>query len=177
MNKLNQVPALLQRAAMQWKAIHPKLPVEDAALVGLLIGVGANADTLGVQQLKPFGLCQTEHDVLACARRQGAPYQVTPALLLEEVRITSGALTTCLNRLIEKSLISRIPSQTDLRSKPVQLTEQGLALIDQLTKARFGLAAQVLQGFSMDEKAQLKSLLAKLQQGLNQDSVAATATA
>ena len=174
MNKLNQVPALLQRAASQWKAIHPKLPVDDAALIGLLIGVGANADTLGLQQLKPFALCQTEHDVLACARRQGAPYQVTPALLLEEVRITSGALTTCINRLIEKSLISRVPSQTDLRSKPVQLTEQGLALIDKLTKARFQLAAQVLASFSAEEKTQLKSLLAKVQQGLNQDGVAVT---
>lgn len=176
MNKLNQVPALLQRAATQWKAIHPKLPVDDAALMGLLIGVGANADVLGVQQLKPFALCQTEHDVLACARRQGPPYQVTPALLLEEVRITSGALTTCLNRLIEKSLISRVPSQTDLRSKPVQLTEHGVALIDQLTKARFQLAAQVLAGFSAEEKTQLKSLLAKVQQGLNQDTATATAT-
>lgn len=176
MNKLNQVPALLQRAATQWKTIHPTLPVDDAALIGLLIGVGANADMLGVQQLKPFVLCQTEHDVLACARRQGPPYQVTPALLLEEVRITSGALTTCLNRLIEKSLMSRVPSQTDLRSKPLQLTEQGLALIDKLTKVRFQLAAQVLANFSAEEKTQLRSLLAKVQQGLNQDSAEATTT-
>ncbi len=176
MNKLNQVPALLQRATTQWKAIHPELPVEDAGLIGLLIGVGANSDALGMLHLKPFSLCQTEHDVLACARRQGAPYQVSPTLLLEEVRITSGALTTCINRLIGKSLISRVPSQTDLRSKPVQLTEQGLALIDKLTSVRFQLAAQVLANFSAEEKIQLESLLAKLQQGLNRESAKATAT-
>ncbi|MBV2128726.1 MarR family transcriptional regulator [Arsukibacterium indicum] len=167
MNKINQVPALLNRVARQWHDIHPELPVEDAALVGLVIGVGANADTLGLQQLKPFNLCQTEHDVLACARRQGPPFQVKPSLLLEEVRITSGALTTCLNRLIDKALIDRVPSETDMRSRPIRLTGHGLAVIDELTTIRFHRAAQVLNDFSANEKAQLKHLLFKLQQGLS----------
>lgn len=94
-----------------------------------------------MQQLKPFNLCQTEHDVLACARRQGPPFQVTPSLLLEEVRITSGALTTCLNRLIKSALIRRVPCQTDLRAKPVALTATGLALIDELTRQRLPVLA------------------------------------
>lgn len=166
MNKVNQVPALLNRVTRQWRDIHPGLPVEEAALLGLVIGVGANADILGLQQLKPFNLCQTEHDVLACARRQGPPFQVKPSLLLEEVRITSGALTTCLNRLIDKALIERVQSQTDMRSRPIRLTGQGLAAIDELTGKRFHRAAQVLSDFSADEKIQLKQLLFKLQQGL-----------
>lgn len=166
MNKINQVPALLARAEQQWLTIFPQLPVADAALIGLLIGVGANADRIGVKQLKPFALQQTEHDVLACARRQAPPYQVTPSQLLEEVRITSGALTTCLNRLIDKGLLTRVSSQQDLRSKPVQLTSKGCQLIETLTQARFQMAGQLMAALGADEKAQLQQLLLKFQQQL-----------
>ncbi|CAI8154843.1 MAG: Transcriptional regulator SlyA [Pseudidiomarina mangrovi] len=166
MNKINQIPELLARAEQQWSTIYPQLAVTDAALIGLIIGVGANADYTGLLQLKPFGLQQTEHDVLACARRQPPPHQVKPSQLLDEVRITSGALTTCINRLIEKGLVTRISSAQDQRSKPLQLTAQGCQLIESLTQSRFQTAGQLMAVFSTDEKAQLKQLLLKFQQQL-----------
>lgn len=162
-NKINQVPALLQRAEQEWRNVYPNLPVADAALIGLLIGVGTNADEVGLELLKPFDLRQTEHDVLACARRQPLPHIVTPSKLLEEVRITSGALTTCLNRLIQRGLISRLASEKDQRSKPIQLTEKGKMLIETITDARFTLAGELMSEFSQSEKALLKKLLLKFQ--------------
>jgi len=166
MNKINQVPELLQRAEQEWRQVYPELPVSDAALIGLTIGVGINADIVGAGLMKPFGLRQTEHDVLACARRQPAPHTVTPSKLLEEVRITSGALTTCLNRLIKRGLVTRLASERDMRSKPIQLTAQGTALIESLTRARFTRAGEIMNAFSEDEKDTLKRLLLKLQHNL-----------
>ena len=79
-NKLNQFPELLEKVLTQWQEIHPNLPVSDAGLIGCLIGVAANLDDIGIKELKTFGIGQTEHDVLACARRQGSPYRATPGL-------------------------------------------------------------------------------------------------
>lgn len=124
---------------------------------------------MGEAALKKFGLGQSEHDVLACARRQASPYVATPSLLLEEVRITSGALTTCVNRLISKGLVIRTRSLSDTRSKPVQLTEKGQVLIDQVTEFRFGLARTILQSFSAQDKVLLRELLLKVQGALPTD--------
>ncbi|ASG65582.1 hypothetical protein CEW91_05280 [Idiomarina piscisalsi] len=166
MNKINQVPLLLQRAEREWKAIYPELPVADAALIGQLIGAGANADRVGLENLKPYDLRQTEHDVLACAMRQGQPFKVTPSKLLKEVRITSGALTTCLNRLIDRDLIVRLAADKDQRSKPIQLTQKGFSVIESVTQQRFQLAGEVMAGFSKDEKLMLNKLLSKFQHNL-----------
>ncbi|MCC2616788.1 MarR family transcriptional regulator [Aestuariibacter halophilus] len=136
----------------------------DATLLGGIIGVAANLDAIGLKALKSFGLGQSEHDVLACARRQGTPYVVTPARLLEEVRITSGALTSCINRLIKKKLVKRVQADNDQRSKPIVLTSKGKTLIDDITTHRFTLAQSLLSGFSDAEKAALKSMLLKLGQ-------------
>lgn len=163
-NRLNQLPALLARVKQQWQQIHPHLPVNEASLVGKFIGVAANTDSLGMQALKQHKLTQSEHDVLACARRQEAPFIATPGLLLEEVRITSGALTTCINRLIKRELLQRIASQGDLRSKPVQLTDAGVALIDRVTEYRFKLAEELLDVLSFGEKQMLEYLLDKINQ-------------
>lgn len=167
MNKLNQFPALLARVESQWQTIHPTFAVSDAALLGALVGVAANIDSVGVQELKRVKLTQTEHDVLACARRQGKPYIATPSLLLFEVKITSGALTNCINRLVEKKLVVRTSDVSDLRSKPIQLTLQGVKLIDEITKQRFELAATILTEFSTNEKKQLKELIMRLHAALN----------
>ncbi|WP_218311516.1 MarR family winged helix-turn-helix transcriptional regulator [Alteromonas antoniana] len=136
----------------------------DATLLGGLIGVASNFDAIGVAALKQFGLGQSEHDVLACARRQEVPHIATPGLLLEEVRITSGALTTCINRLIDKKLVKRVHADNDQRSKPVALTAKGKLLIDDVTAHRFELARTLLSDFSEQEKATLKRMLFKLGQ-------------
>lgn len=161
-NKLNQVPRLLAQAEKQWLQIRPDLPVADATLLGSIIGVASNLDAIGIEALKQFGLRQSEHDVLACARRQGAPYIATPGQLLEEVRITSGALTTCINRLIDKKLVKRVHADNDQRSKPITLTSKGKSLIDEVTTHRFELAQSLLSAFSENEKAALKSMLTTL---------------
>lgn len=139
-NNLNRFPELLARVTKQWQTQRPDLPVQEAALIGCLLGVAANLEDMGGDALKAAGLSQREHDVMACLRRQGEPYQATPGLLLEEVRITSGALTLCCDRLIKRGLLTRSHVAADKRSRLLALTEDGKALIDDITTQRFQLA-------------------------------------
>ena len=169
MNKVNQYPELLLQAKRQWQQQRPDLPVAAASLVGAFIGIASNYEAYGKSLLKPFELLQNEHDVMACMRRQGAPYRRTPNQLLQEVRLTSGALSTCLRRLEQRQLIE--PAEhgiDDKRSKPVQLTAKGLQLIDAVTTARFNQAEALLAGIEPAEREQFNALLMKLQGQLEQ---------
>lgn len=165
-NNLNRFPQLLARVTKQWQAQRPELPVKEAALIGCLLGVAANLEDMGGLALKEAGLSQREHDVLACLRRQGSPFQATPSLLLEEVRITSGALTLCCDRLIKRGLLTRAQAAEDKRSRLLALTAEGRALIDTITTARFHLAEKVMADLSANEQKQLEELLLKVQKGL-----------
>lgn len=168
MNKVNQYPELLAQAKRQWQQQRPDLPVAAASLVGAFIGIASNYEAYGKSLLKPFDLLQNEHDVMACMRRQGAPYQRTPNQLLQEVRLTSGALSTCLRRLEQRGLIQAAEETDDKRSKPVQLTAKGLQLIDAVTTARFNQAEALLQSVTPAEREQFSALLVKLQAELEQ---------
>lgn len=162
-NNLNRFPELLARVTKQWQTQRPDLPVQEAALIGCLLGVAANLEDVGGAALKAAGLSQREHDVMACLRRQGEPYQATPGLLLEEVRITSGALTLCCDRLIKRGWITRTQVQADKRSRLLALTHHGKELIDATTTERFRLAEQVMSALSQNEQKQLEQLLLKVQ--------------
>lgn len=162
-NNLNRFPDLLARVTKQWQTQRPDLPVAEAGLIGCLLGVAANLEDMGSVALKKVGLSQREHDVLACLRRQGEPFQGTPSLLLEEVRITSGALTLCCDRLIKRGLMTRTHAQEDKRSRVLALTAAGKTLIDDITTRRFQLAEQLMAGLSPDEQKQLYELLLKVQ--------------
>lgn len=163
MNKINRFPELLALAEKQWLEQRPDLPVYDATLIGRFLGVAANVGDIGAQALKTHQISQSEHDVMACMRRQGKPFEVLPSLLLEEVRITSGALTTLSNRLIARGLCERVDAQHDKRAKPIRLTQKGVHLIDEVTSHRFSLAAKLVSALSETDKVALNSLMGKLQ--------------
>ena len=55
---------------------------------------------------------------------------MSPTELFSTLMITSGTMTHRLKRLESRSLIERIKNEEDSRSSLVQLTSNGLALID-----------------------------------------------
>ena len=167
MNKMNMNPDKLLSMEQEGKQQRPDLPVADAALIGLLTGAGLKLVGIGEQALKEFDLITSEHDLLACLRRKGKPYAATPKQLLDEMIITSGALTALANRMIKRGLVIRSSDINDRRSKLIALTTKGKQLIDDITTQRYHLCEVILQNFSAKDKTQLKSLLLRLLSDLN----------
>lgn len=155
-------PEKLLSMEQEWKLQRPELPVEDAALIGLLTGAGLKLITIGEHALKPFDLITSEHDLLACLRRKGKPFAATPKQLLDEMLITSGALTSLANRLIKRGLVSRWNDINDRRSKQLALTSKGKQLIDEITTSRYQLCSKLIEKLTVVEKKQIKNLLVKL---------------
>ncbi|WP_095199652.1 MarR family winged helix-turn-helix transcriptional regulator [Mesorhizobium carmichaelinearum] len=151
------------KAIEQWKRERPDLDVSPMGVLGRL---NEASSLIARDRLAPlfarFGLQAGEFDVLATLRRSGAPYALTPTALYEATMVTSGAMTNRLDRLEKAGLILRGPHPNDRRGIVVQLTEKGLALIDEAVTAHVANEHEILAGLTPAERETLSRLLEKL---------------
>lgn len=157
-----------QRAAEEWNQQRPDIDANVMALVGRLLEA---TQLLEREWLGPlaaqFELHPGEFDVIATLRRSGEPYALTPTALYERLMLSSGAMTSRLDRLERKGLIERAPAPGDRRSILVRLTPAGLALIDKVLPLHVANERQALAALTAAEQTQLDALLAKLIGGLH----------
>ncbi|MBM2713447.1 MarR family transcriptional regulator [Mesorhizobium caraganae] len=151
------------KAVEQWARERPDLDVTPMLVLGRL---NEASSLIARERLAPlfarFGLQAGEFDVLATLRRSGQPYALTPTALYEATMVTSGAMTNRLDRLEKAGLILRGPHPNDRRGIVVQLTEKGLALIDEALTAHVANEHEILAGLSSAERETLAQLLEKL---------------
>lgn len=151
------------KAVEQWKRERPDLDVSPMLVLGRL---NEASSLVARERLAPlfarFGLQAGEFDVLATLRRSGQPYALTPTALYEATMVTSGAMTNRLDRLEKAELILRGPHPNDRRGIVVQLTEKGLALIDEALTAHVANEHEILASLTGNERETLAQLLGKL---------------
>ncbi|MGE8706301.1 MAG: MarR family winged helix-turn-helix transcriptional regulator [Achromobacter sp.] len=156
-----------KRAQEEWQRERPDIDANVMALAGRLLEATHLLERYWFLPLAAqFELHQGEFDVIATLRRSGNPYAMTPTDLHEGLMLSSGAMTSRLDRLERKGLIERVPSPNDRRSTLVRLTPAGLALIDKLLPLHVANEQQAMASLSQKEQAQLDGLLAKLIVGL-----------
>ena len=156
-----------RRAQEEWQRERPDLDANVMALVGRLLEATRLLERNWFLPLAgQFELHQGEFDVIATLRRSGSPYAMTPTDLHEGLMLSSGAMTSRLDRLEGKGLIERVPSPNDRRSTLVRLTPAGLALIDKALPLHVANEQQALSALTQKEQRQLDGLLAKLVVGL-----------
>lgn len=151
------------KAIEQWRKERPDLDVSPMGVIGRL---NEASSLIARDRLAPvfarFGLQHGEFDVLATLRRSGKPYALTPTDLYEATMVTSGAMTARLDRLEKAGLIRRAPHPSDRRGVVVQLTEKGLALVDEALAAHVANEHEILAGLTREERETLAKLLEKL---------------
>ena len=157
------------RAIEQWRRERPDLDVSPMGVIGRL---NEASSLIARDRLAPvfarFGLQSGEFDVLATLRRSGAPYALTPTELYEATMVTSGAMTARLDRLEKAGLVQRAPHPSDRRGVVVQLTANGLALVDEALGAHVANEHEILAGLTGEERETLAKLLEKLIASLSQ---------
>ncbi|WP_265502201.1 MarR family winged helix-turn-helix transcriptional regulator [Paracoccus beibuensis] len=155
-------PDRAARAAAAWRRERPEIDVEAMEIIGRLNELSA----LLTRQLQPVfeahGLQGGEFDVLATLRRAGAPYRLTPTALYEATMLSSGGMTARLDRLEARSLIRRLPNPQDRRGTLVELTPEGLELIDVAVVPHAANETRLLAGLPPRDRAALNDLLSKL---------------
>ncbi len=158
----------VQRAIEQWSRERPDLEGLDAmaifARVARLAALARPAVEAGIAR---YGLKPGEFDVLACLRRSGEPFELTPTALVGQLLLSSGAMTNRLDRLEEAGHIERRPDPSDRRGVLVGLTPSGRQLIDAAVEGHVANEVSLLSVLDEDERASLDSALGRLVEALD----------
>ncbi|MBS0293201.1 MAG: MarR family transcriptional regulator [Proteobacteria bacterium] len=111
------------------------------------------------RRMEPLGLTDAQWKPLL-RLLLGAPD--TAAALARDCHMDAGGLTRLIDRLQAKGLCRRERSEQDRRAVQIALTPEGRAAAEQLPMILAELQQQLLQGFSAQEEARLRSYLARI---------------
>lgn len=152
-----------KKALEQWRRERPDINPRAMATIGRLLQA---AKLIERDHLNPvfarFDLQKGEFDVLASLRRSGAPYELTPTALYEALMLSSGAMTSRIDRLEQAGLVERRPDPEDRRGTRVRLKPAGRMLVEQALVAHVENEDAILSGLTAAERVQLDKLLGKL---------------
>ncbi|MGF1823370.1 MarR family transcriptional regulator [Vibrio splendidus] len=149
----------IDRVVEQWAKEKPDLETEPMAMMGRIMRIAKYMETQVAELHKKYDMKLGEFDVLATLRRSGKPYRLTPSELIGSMMLTSGAMTNRLDKLEAKGLISREHSKEDRRSVSVQLTKDGLILIDQMMTEHVETQKKLVKSLSASQKKNTNQLL------------------
>jgi DNA-binding MarR family transcriptional regulator len=76
--------------------------------------------------------------------------------------VSSGTMTTRVDRLAEKGLVAREPSVHDRRSVIVSLTEAGRTLVDEVMVIHLANLERILNPLGVDEQHEIAQSLRQL---------------
>lgn len=153
------------RGIAQWRAERPDLDSSGKEVVGRLLHLEGVVLQAVNSALAPHGLKYLEYAVLATLRVSGAPFRMTPSNLQARLLFTSGGLSNLLKRLEGNGWIQRTDDPEDGRGVLVCLTPKGRRLADRAMPDHANAEQRLLRMFSLQERAQLADLLARMMAG------------
>ncbi|MGV1720353.1 MarR family winged helix-turn-helix transcriptional regulator [Vibrio furnissii] len=149
----------IDRVLAQWQTERPQLNTLPMGIMGRMMRLTKHLEVAVAEVHKRYGLKMGEFDVLATLLRSGEPYRLTPSELLGSMMLTSGAMTNRLDKLEQKGLVHRLHSIADRRSIEVQLSDDGLDLVNELVIEHVKIQEALVEGLSGAEQEQLTQLL------------------
>lgn len=154
-------------AVSQWRREMPGLPLEGMEILGRISEIGLRVARDHIEPLiAAHGLQRPELDAILTLRRAGPPYRLTPTQLFEAMMMSSGGMTSLVDRLERQGLVARAPNPEDRRGTLVGLTEAGHDLTEALVPAMVARQTQAVAALNPAERAMLSQLLAKLLAGV-----------
>jgi MarR family 2-MHQ and catechol resistance regulon transcriptional repressor len=111
------------------------------------------------QSIDTLEMCLSDFATLELLLNKG-PQKLTE--IGRRINLTSGAVTTAVDRLESRSLVTRAFDAADRRTRVVSLTPQGRALIGKVFAAHTAAMERAASGLTRSEQATLTQLLKKL---------------
>lgn len=112
-----------------------------------------------ILSLKDRGLCLSDFAILEVLLHKG-PLPVN--IIGQKVLLTSGSITSAVQRLKQRGLLTRTPAEQDKRVMLIGLTEAGRTLIEEQFAAHLQCLERIASVLTPDETATLTALLKKL---------------
>lgn len=155
-------PDAVDAILAQWNRERPDLDCSAMGTIGRIKRCAALLQVRHEEVFAQYGMSSWEFDVLATLTRSGTPYRMAPTALFSSLMITSGTMTHRLKGLEMRALIKRVANEDDGRSILVQLTAEGLDLIERAVTAHVANQRRILAATSAADRAAIDAALSRL---------------
>ncbi|MGQ7297645.1 MarR family winged helix-turn-helix transcriptional regulator [Quadrisphaera sp. KR29] len=152
----------VDRLVAAWARERPDLDASPLLVLSRVSRLAHHLERARAQAFAATELVQWEFDVLAALRRSGAPHELSPSALAAATLVTSGTMTTRIDRLAARALVERRPDPADRRGVIVRLTEQGARRVDAALADLLARERSVLDVLGPVQAEQLAALLRRL---------------
>jgi DNA-binding MarR family transcriptional regulator len=149
----------VDRIIQAWAQRDPTVDAHPLEVVGRLLLCAEHCKQDLVAALRPFDLSFADFDVLNTLRRRGDAQGTNPSDLAASSLITTGAMTSRLNRLERAGLIARMPDPADGRGVRVRLTARGEQLTEQALQAIIAADEAFLEPLDQRRRDEVASAL------------------
>lgn len=120
----------VDRIVQAWQREAPGLDVGPLQVLSRVSRLARHLDLARKSAFARHELDVWEFDVMSALRRAGAPYELSPGLLVQETLSTSGTMTNRIDRLERRGFVQRHPDPADRRGVKVRLTDAGRDVVD-----------------------------------------------
>jgi DNA-binding MarR family transcriptional regulator len=154
----------IDRIVSAWAAHDPDLDTSPLQVIGRLLLCAHHCERAIAKALAPLGLSFGDFDVINTLRRRADEHGTNPSLLAESSLITTGAMTSRLDRLEQAGLVTRVADPTDRRAVRIRLTRKGRTRAGQALQAVLAADAEFLTPLNGKQRETTAALLKRLLQ-------------
>jgi DNA-binding MarR family transcriptional regulator len=147
-----------------WRRERADLDVEPLQVLSRISRLAAVLDERRADAFVGHGLQGHEFDVLSVLRRSGEPFERTAGELATLTHVTSGTMTSRLDRLVARDFVTRHPVPSDGRLVHVRLTKAGRQRVDAAFAQLVRTERDLLATLEVDRRTELADALRSLLQ-------------
>ena len=145
-----------------WRRERPDLDVTPLEVLSRVSRLARRLDLARGSAFADHLLDGWAFDVLSALRRAGEPYELSPGQLVQQTRVTSGTMTTRVDRRERSGFVERRPDPSDRRGVLVHLTPSGRDVVDAAMADLIEQEKTLLSELSQTDQATLASLLRRM---------------
>jgi DNA-binding MarR family transcriptional regulator len=152
----------VDRIVQAWRKRDPHLDSSTLEITGRLLLCAGYYERTVSTILQPFGLSIADFDVLNTLRRVSDQHGSKPSDMARSSLITTGAMTSRLDRLERAGLIRRTPDPADRRGVLIRLTPRGSKVARQALHELIATNQTFLEPLSGQQRDWIASALKQL---------------
>src|SRR5512141_2293326 len=147
---------ITDRLLEHWDEARPDLKVGALQVTARLSRIGPHLARRQEEVFGRFGLNRGEVGVLSALRISGPPHRLSPTRLGKGLMLSSAGVTSRIDRLERRALVRRLADPDDRRGVIIELTDQGLEVVDAAVGANTISDRQLLERLDPQEMAMLE---------------------
>lgn len=149
----------VEKLLLQWSDVRPDLDCSPMGIIGRIGRMEKFLSPSVEAVINAHGMSRIEFDLMATLRRANGP--LTPTALYKTTMLSSGAVSSKLDKLVDRGWVERLVNEEDRRSCRVILTEKGIRVIDPAVEDHVRNQKKLLESLTSEEQQTLANLLAK----------------